>query len=195
MLWRKIRVSVCHRLHQRRATLANCDIQGVIFPPIYHGLWHCGSSQQYHLEAFFQRGYYSLLILCDRYFFGQRDTGGNTFGDYFHLEIAISGGVWTPAVSICDVANRAAWTEARNPAIPAGSTVQLRIQASDGIAAGDIIDAGIDDINICPMLVNFPTTFPTPSGPIRTCATRKLTSLKPTTVLRVKRWQADCHWD
>ena len=40
MMWRKIRVTVCHRLHQRRAILANRDIQRDIFPPIYHGLWH-----------------------------------------------------------------------------------------------------------------------------------------------------------
>ena len=39
-MWRKIRVTVCHRLHQRRAILANRDIQRDIFPPIYHGLWH-----------------------------------------------------------------------------------------------------------------------------------------------------------
>ena len=40
MMWRKIRVTVCHRLHQRRAILANRDIQRDTFPPIYHGLWH-----------------------------------------------------------------------------------------------------------------------------------------------------------
>jgi hypothetical protein len=44
-----------------------------------------------------------LLIHCDRYFFGQRDSGDDEFGDYFNLEIAISGGAWTPVVSICDV--------------------------------------------------------------------------------------------
>ena len=38
-MWRKIRVTVYHRLHQRRAILANRDIQRDIFPPIYHGLW------------------------------------------------------------------------------------------------------------------------------------------------------------
>jgi hypothetical protein len=37
----KILVTICHRLHQRRAILANRDIQRNIFPPIYHGLWHC----------------------------------------------------------------------------------------------------------------------------------------------------------
>ena len=39
-MWQKIRVTVCHRLHQRRAILANRDIQRDTFPPIYHGLWH-----------------------------------------------------------------------------------------------------------------------------------------------------------
>jgi len=39
-MWRKIRVTVCHRLHQRRAILANRDIQRDMFSPIYHGLCH-----------------------------------------------------------------------------------------------------------------------------------------------------------
>jgi len=39
-MWQKIRVTVSHRLHQRRAILANRDIQRDMFPPIYHGLWH-----------------------------------------------------------------------------------------------------------------------------------------------------------
>jgi len=39
-MWQKIRVTVCHRLHQRRAILANRNIQRGMFPPIYHGLWH-----------------------------------------------------------------------------------------------------------------------------------------------------------
>ena len=34
MMWRKIRVTVCHRLHQRRAILANRDIQRDMFPLI-----------------------------------------------------------------------------------------------------------------------------------------------------------------
>jgi hypothetical protein len=38
MMWRKIQVTICHRLHQQRAILANRDIQQDMFPPIYHGL-------------------------------------------------------------------------------------------------------------------------------------------------------------
>ncbi len=34
MMWQKIRVTVRHRLHQRRAILANHDIQRDMFPPI-----------------------------------------------------------------------------------------------------------------------------------------------------------------
>jgi hypothetical protein len=143
-----------------------------------------GSSEPQFEPFANKRALFSSTFLWNRYFHGQRDTGDDAYGDYFHLEVAISGGAWTPVVSICDVANRAAWTEARYPAIPAGSTVQLRIRASDGIvsgdAAGDLIEAGIDDIKICPLSVVFPPLSPTPTGPINTCATLNPTS-QPTT--------------
>ena len=43
MMWQKIQVTVCHRLHQRRAILANRIIQRDMFPRIYHGLWQAQS--------------------------------------------------------------------------------------------------------------------------------------------------------
>ena len=34
--------------------------------------------------------------------------------------------------------------------LPAGSNVRLRVQVSDGSGPGDLIEAGIDDVSICP---------------------------------------------
>jgi len=34
--------------------------------------------------------------------------------------------------------------------IPAGSNVKLRLQVSDGSGPGDLIEGGIDDLEICP---------------------------------------------
>ncbi len=82
------------------------------------------------------------------YFHGQRDPGDDA-NDFFALELSTNGGSsFTPIVSIGDVENVAAWTEA-NAAIPAGSSVQLRMRVADAAGPGDIIEAGIDDVSIC----------------------------------------------
>ena len=83
------------------------------------------------------------------YFHGQRDNGDDPSGDYFELEYRINGGSWIDMVNIGDVTTNAAWTEA-TATIPAGSTVRLRVRASDGSATGDLVEAGIDDLKICP---------------------------------------------
>jgi hypothetical protein len=84
------------------------------------------------------------------YFHGQRDAGGDPSGDFFRLEVSTNGGAsYTTVVSIGDVTSNAAWTQA-TASIPAGSNVKLRVQASDGPATGDLVEAGIDDLRICP---------------------------------------------
>ena len=83
------------------------------------------------------------------YFHGQRDAGDDASGDYFELEMSVNGGAYAPIVSIGDVQNVAAWTEATST-VPAGSTVQLRVRVSDGASTGDIVEGGIDDLTICP---------------------------------------------
>ena len=83
------------------------------------------------------------------YFHGQRDAGDDASGDYFELEASINGGAYAPIVSIGDVQNVAAWTEATST-VPASSTVQLRVRVSDGAGPGDIVEGGIDDLSICP---------------------------------------------
>ncbi len=83
------------------------------------------------------------------WFHGQRDAGGDAAGDFFRLELSLNGGsTWTTLVSRGDVTSNAAWTEV-TASIPAGSNVRLRMQASDGTATGDLVEAGIDDVRIC----------------------------------------------
>ncbi len=82
------------------------------------------------------------------YFHGQRDAGDDSAGDFFHLEISVNGGAWTSLQSYGDVTVNAAWTQATTTA-SAGDSVRLRIRAADGSSAGDLIEAGIDNISIC----------------------------------------------
>ena len=84
------------------------------------------------------------------YFHGQRDANDDASGDFFLLEVSTDGGAnYSSLVSIGDVQNVAAWTEATTT-IPAGSDVRLRVQVSDGAGPGDIVEGGIDDLSICP---------------------------------------------
>jgi hypothetical protein len=84
------------------------------------------------------------------YFHGQRDAGDDPSGDFFRLEVSTNGGsTWQTVASNGDSTSNASWTLATHP-IPAGSSVQLRVQASDGAGPGDLVEAGIDDLSICP---------------------------------------------
>jgi hypothetical protein len=83
------------------------------------------------------------------YFHGQRDAGDDASGDFFLLEISTDGGsTWSTLASNGDQTSSAAWTEATTT-VPAGSEVMFRLQASDGPSAGDLVEAGLDDISIC----------------------------------------------
>ena len=83
------------------------------------------------------------------YFHGQRDTGDDAAGDYFVLEASVNGGAYSSFVSIGDVRTVASWTNA-STTVSASSSVQLRVRVSDGTAAGDIVEGGVDDLSICP---------------------------------------------
>ncbi len=83
------------------------------------------------------------------YFHGQRDAGDDA-SDFFNLELSTDGGnSFTSIASAGDDQVNAAWATA-NAQIPAGSNVVLRVQCSDGAGAGDLVECGIDDVNICP---------------------------------------------
>lgn len=98
------------------------------------------------------------------YFHGQRDAGGDPGGDFFVLEVSTDGGAsfsplssggtvtsggFVPLVSEGDVTSHAVWTQSTT-AIPAGSSVRLRLRVADGTSTGDLVEGGIDDVSICP---------------------------------------------
>ena len=84
------------------------------------------------------------------YYHGQRDAGDDPAGDFFLLELSTDGGsTWSPLASLGDVTVNAAWTEA-TATVSAGDSVKFRVQVSDGAGPGDLVEAGIDDISICP---------------------------------------------
>ncbi|MEM9555024.1 MAG: PepSY domain-containing protein [Acidobacteriota bacterium] len=83
------------------------------------------------------------------FFHGQRDAGDDA-GDFFSLEISTDGGsTWSTLQSYGDVTVNAAWTEATTT-VSAGSNVRFRLSAADATADGDLVEAGIDDVEICP---------------------------------------------
>jgi len=85
------------------------------------------------------------------YFHGQRDSGDDPGGDFFRLDYSLDGGSsWLPLATHGDVSLDADWTEV-NTSIPAGSTLTLRVLASDGTGPGDLVEAGIDDLSVCPV--------------------------------------------
>lgn len=84
------------------------------------------------------------------WFHGQRDTGDDASGDSFGVEYSLNGGsTFNSLVQIGDTRTQAQWQNA-SAAIPAGSNVLIRVRASDGSAAGDLIEGGLDSVTICP---------------------------------------------
>ena len=89
------------------------------------------------------------------YFHGQRDANDDPSGDdFFALEVSTDAGAsYRPLVSIGDVRTAATWTNA-TARIGVGTDVKLRVRVSDGpggAGAGDIIEAGLDDVMLCPV--------------------------------------------
>lgn len=83
------------------------------------------------------------------WFHGQRDSGDDPNGDYFRIEYSLNGGSsFNSLVNLGDSARNASWTNS-SASIPAGSNVVIRISTSDGSAAGDLIEGGIDNVSIC----------------------------------------------
>lgn len=81
------------------------------------------------------------------YFHGQRDAGDDA-NDGFNLEVSVNGGSYSSLASLGDVVSNAAWT-LQNFTAAAGDTLQLRVRASDAAGAGDLVEAGIDNLKIC----------------------------------------------
>lgn len=87
------------------------------------------------------------------YFFGQRDEGDDPDGDFFRIDVSNDGGATYPVnlVSYGDETVSGVWRALEvdlDEHIALTDQVCLRVQASEGPAAGDLIEAGIDDVLI-----------------------------------------------
>jgi hypothetical protein len=87
------------------------------------------------------------------YFHGQRDAGNNPTDDFFRIQVSNDGGATYPAVlvEIGDVTSLPIWRELTvdlEDALPLTGAMRIRVQAADGPAIGDIVEAGIDDVTI-----------------------------------------------
>jgi len=94
------------------------------------------------------------------YFFGQRNNGDDS-DDGFKLELLISnedGQTTTELVTIGDTRHFARWTYA-SARIPGNSKIQVRVAATDGRKKGDFIEAGLDDMTICPTGISDPLSI------------------------------------
>ncbi|MEM7674853.1 MAG: PKD domain-containing protein, partial [Myxococcota bacterium] len=82
------------------------------------------------------------------YFHGQRDAGDDST-DGLTIEVLNNGVVVDTIVDIGDVQTGAAWTNVSSVVGDPGN-IQLRVRATDGPGPGDIVEAGIDEVSICP---------------------------------------------
>ncbi len=83
------------------------------------------------------------------YFHGQRDAGDDA-ADGFVVDVLSNGSVVGTIVNIGDVTSNAAWTPASGTFnLGSAGNVQLRVRATDGSATGDLVEGGIDNVQIC----------------------------------------------
>ena len=87
------------------------------------------------------------LAISLMYFHGQRDAGDDA-DDGLTIEVLNNGEVVETLVKHGDETLAAQWTPL-NTVISNPGNIQLQVTASDGRAAGDIIEAGIDEVLIC----------------------------------------------
>jgi len=89
-------------------------------------------------------------ILSLWYFHGQRDAGDDAGGDFFSVEYSTNNGAdWNTLAENGDSRSNADWQQV-SAAIPSGSSTRVRVQCADGVGPGDLIECGIDDLEICP---------------------------------------------
>jgi len=83
------------------------------------------------------------------YFHGQRD-GGDDGADGFVVDVLNNGSVVSTIVNIGDSTTNAAWTPASTTFnLASAGNLQLRVRATDGSGGGDLIEGGIDNVQIC----------------------------------------------
>lgn len=90
-------------------------------------------------------------ILSLQFFHGQRDPGDDPSGDFFRIQLSNDGGTTFPVdlVSEGDAPSSAVWrplTTRLEEHLPLTDQMVLRVQAADGPAEGDLVEAGLDDV-------------------------------------------------
>lgn len=94
------------------------------------------------------RGEAAVEISLD-YFHGQRDAGDDA-ADGFTVEVLNDGVVVDTPVAIGDVTSNPGWTRI-SAVVQDPGQVRIRVRATDQAGAGDIVEAGIDNVEICPV--------------------------------------------
>ena len=94
---------------------------------------------------------YASVNLAFHWFHGQRDPGDDGAGDFYRVDLSNDGGATFPAnlISIGDISHNDVWTPFDadlGSHLPLTNQMMIRLQASDGSAAGDIIEGGLDDL-------------------------------------------------
>jgi hypothetical protein len=107
------------------------------------------------------------------YFHGQRDPGDDPTGDFFRLQLSNDGGATFPAtlVAIGDVTTNPDWRELSvdlQSVLPLTAQMRIRVQAADGPATGDIVEAGSTMWHRRSQLREPPAPAPPPSSGRRT---------------------------
>ena len=83
------------------------------------------------------------------FFHGQRDSGDDPAGDFFSLDLLDGTTVLESLVSTGDVRSSAEWTRVTT-SVPNAANLQIRLRVADGAGPGDLVEAGVDDVLICP---------------------------------------------
>lgn len=112
---------------------------------------------------------YPGVRLSMNYFHGQRDTGDDSGGDYFRIDVSSNAGAtWVNLVQMGDVAVTPSWQNLMvelSTVIDLTSQVRVRVQTRDRDTAVDTVEGGIDDVTLQSSDSNQAPGAPVPLGP------------------------------
>jgi hypothetical protein len=108
--------------------------------------------------------------LSMKYFHGQRDAGDDPGGDFFRIDVSNDGGGTYPVnlVSFGDETVAPTWRSLEvdlQDSLALTGQMRIRVQASDGTFAGDLVEGGVDDVFINTGIANTPPPAPALSLP------------------------------
>ena len=82
------------------------------------------------------------------YFHGQRDAGDDST-DGVEIDVTSNGSLAATLVDEGDITSNAVWTQVSGVINNPGN-LQIRARATDGTAGGDLVEAGVDRVFVCP---------------------------------------------